>query len=283
MSTTTPIKEKTFPSDEEKKIPKSFIMKRLHSILGVWLVIYLFEHLLINSQAAFYFLDEGNGFIRMVTQLEELPYLAIIEIVFLGLPFLIHGIWGVIYLRTGKLNAHKTEGNQPGLPQYKRNRAYSWQRITAWILIPLILLHIIQMRLMDRPEAIIKATETHFKVRIKDDAGLRKVVNTLKGEVLGEERGKTLVLVPNAGSAFLLILRETFKSPIMVILYSIFVIVACYHAFNGLWTFMISWGITLTRRSQKRMRTVTNILMTLTTIMGLMAAWGVYWTTQFQM
>jgi succinate dehydrogenase / fumarate reductase cytochrome b subunit len=278
-----PIKEKTFASDEEKKIPKPFIMRRLHSILGLWLVVFLFEHLLINSQAALYFFDEGTSFIRMVNQLEELPYLPLIEIVFLGLPFLIHGVWGALYLRTAKMNAHQTDGSSPSLHQYKRNRAYSWQRITAWILVPLIFLHVLQMRFLDRPEAIVKAQETWFKLQVQEDAGLRSVVGRLKGEIVDIDAGVAQVVLPDAGSAIFLMVRETFKSPIMVILYSIFVIVACYHAFNGLWTFMITWGITLTRRSQRRMRTITNVLMTITTILGLMAAWGVYWTTQFQM
>ena len=283
MDTTTPIKEKTFESDEEKKIPKSFIMRRMHSLLGLWLVFYLFQHLLINSQAAFFFVDEGSAFIRLVTALEELPYLAVIEVVFLALPFLIHGIWGIFYLRTAKLNAHKTEGNKPMLPQYKRNRGYSWQRITSWILIPLILLHVLQMRFLNRPEAVFEATEKHFKLHIENDVGLKGVIEILNGKILSVESNEALVLVPNAGSAFLLIVRDVFKNPLMVILYSFFVIIACYHAFNGLWTFMITWGVTLTRRSQKRMRTITNVLMTITTIMGLIAAWGIYWTTQFQM
>ncbi len=283
MATTTPLKEKTFPEDLERKIPKSFIMRRLHSALGLWMVLYLFQHLLINSQAALYFHNEAAGFIRLVNNLENLPYLPAIEVIFLALPFLIHGIWGVYYVWTGKLNAHETAGERPALPQYKRNRAYSWQRITSWILIPAILLHVIHMRFLNAPVAFEKATETHYSVNVKDDAGLKGVVGTFGGE-MGEirEGGKTTVYVPNAGSAFFLMVREAFKNPLLVILYSIFVLAACYHAFNGLWTFMIRWGITLTRRSQMRMRTLANILMGVTMFLGLIAIWGVYWTTQFQ-
>ena len=68
----------------------------------------------------------------------------------------------------------------------------------------------------------------------------------------------------------------------MVILYSILVIAATYHAFNGLWTFMITWGVTITRRSQRIMRFITTTMMTIVMFLGLISAWGTYWTTVFQ-
>lgn len=309
MATTTPLKEKTFPSDTETKIPKPFILRRLHSLLGLWLVLYLLEHLLVNSQAAFFIQDEGSTFIRLVNALEDLPYLPVIELVFLGLPFLIHMVWGVLYLRTAKLNAHPTDGSKPQLPQYKRNKAYSWQRITSYLLLPAIILHVLQMRFYERPLLAIKSLQPHYMVRLKEDKGLSGVTNILGASIYTsqdlesmqretpsqEEKkwfdvanqrvpraGEVLVVTPNAGSAYFLALREIFKNPLMVILYSLFVVAACYHAFNGLWTAMIVWGLTLTRRSQKRMRTFSNVLMALTIFLGLLSAWGVYWTTQFQ-
>ena len=89
---TTPLKERQFESDERVKIPGAFIWRRLHSLLGLWLVIYLCEHLLVNSQAALFFHDDGYGFVTAVNKLEALPYLRVIELVFLGLPFLLHGV-----------------------------------------------------------------------------------------------------------------------------------------------------------------------------------------------
>lgn len=273
----TPVSEKKFESDELTKLSKPFIMRRLHSLLGLWISLYLFEHLLVNSQAALFFLDKGNGFIRMVNKLEDLPYLPFIEIIFLGVPFVIHGIWGLKYAMSAKFNSHKTKGNFPALPQYKRNRAYTWQRITAWILFFAIILHVVQMRIIDRPQAV----GTHYNLLVKKDAGLENTVRELKGSMV-EKGDKMLVTVPTAGASFFLVVRETFKNPLMVIAYSLFVIAACYHGFNGLWTFMIKWGVTLTRRSQKRMRTLANLFMYVTMFLGLLAAWGTYWTTLFQ-
>ena len=278
---TTPTAEKTFESDEKVKLPEPFIMRRLHSLLGVWLVLYLCEHLLVNSQVALFFEDGGSGFVDAVNKIHGLPYLKVIEAVFLGVPFLIHGIWGVIYALTGKLNAHKTNGSKPALPQYKRNRAYSWQRITSWLLLVGILAHVVHMRFIEYPDKIVRGDEPFYRVRVTEDRGLEKTVLKLKA-TLEQEDNRLLALAPSPGAAFLLIVRETFKSPLMVILYSLLVVASAYHAFNGLWTFMITWGVTLTRRSQKVMRSITNVLMGIVMFLGLMAAWGTFWATQFQ-
>jgi succinate dehydrogenase / fumarate reductase cytochrome b subunit len=282
MSTVTPEGPKKLLSDEESKLPKPFVMRRLQSFLGIWLSLYLFVHLLVNSQAALFFFDDGSSFIALVNQLEDLPFLPIVEWIVIGLPFLVHGIWGILYIRSSKPNAHPTDGSSPTLPQYPRNKAYTWQRITAMLLVFGVVFHVIQMRFLERPAQVFDGPKTHHYVSIKEDKGLGNVLTKVQGTIIADKEGKKVIDVPTMGGALFLVLRETFKSPLMVILYSLFVIVACYHAFNGLWTFMITWGITLTRHSQKRMRTVATSLMTLTIILGLMAIWGTYWTTLFQ-
>ena len=83
-------------------------------------------------------------------------------------------------------------------------------------------------------------------------------------------------MAPSFGIAELLMVRDTFKSPLMILLYTGLVLAACFHGFNGLWTFMISWGITLTARSQRLMRTLATGLMVLVTFLGLAAIWGTY-------
>ena len=279
---TTPTTEKTYERDERVQLPRPFIMRRMHSILGIWLVLYLCEHLLVNSQVALFFEDEGYGFIDAVNNIHKIPYLRVVEAVFLGLPFLIHGIWGVFYALTGKLNAHKTDGSKPALPQYKRNRAYSWQRITSWILLVGILAHVVHMRFIEYPERIPQGDVQVYKVKVTEDRGLAQTAQKLKVTLDSDQEGKLFALAPSPGTAFLLVVRETFKSPLMVILYSLLVVASAYHAFNGLWTFMITWGVTLTRRSQKVMRAITNVLMGIVMFLGLMSAWGMFWITQFQ-
>ena len=65
--------------------------------------------------------------------------------------------------------------------------------------------------------------------------------------------------------------------PIMIVLYTLFVFVACYHAFNGLWTFLIKWGITLNQRSQRWMLKISTALMILIGLLGLSAIWLTFW------
>lgn len=247
--------------------------------MGLWLVLYLFEHLLVNSQAVFLFENEGAGFVRMVNKIHALPYLRAIELLFLGVPFVIHGFWGVRFAWMSKLNSFPTDGSKPALPQFKRNRAYSWQRITSWILLVAILAHVVQMRFLQYPQEIEKGTQQVYLVKLPDDPGLPLAVSKLGAKINSSHNGKAIVEAPTAGAAFLLNVRATFMSPLMVVLYSLFVITASYHAFNGLWTAMIKWGVTLSRRSQMRLRMITTTLMGVVMFLGLMSTIGTYLVT----
>src|SRR5690625_273445 len=180
---TTPLHEKQFSSDERVKLPRPFVLRRLHSLLGVWLVIYLFEHLLVNSQMALYVEDNGSGFIRMVNSIHSMPYLKVVEILFLALPFLIHGIWGVKYALTGRPNSQKTNGATPSLPQYKRNRAYTWQRITAWLLVVGIIAHVAHMRFIEYPTHLQHGHKVVYMTRLAYDSGLALVAQKLNVEL----------------------------------------------------------------------------------------------------
>ena len=75
--------------------------------------------------------------------------------------------------------------------------------------------------------------------------------------------------------------RDTFKSPLMIALYSIFVLAAAFHAFNGFWTFLITWGVILSYRSQKTMIPVSVIGMGLLLFFGFAAIYGSYWLNQY--
>ena len=143
-------------SSSSNRIPNSFILRRLHSLTGVFLALYLFEHLLTNAQAARYLGENGQGFIDSVNWIHSLPFLKAIEILLLGVPIAIHLIWGIRYLFTGAPNSFNTNGTKPALPEYPRNHAYTWQRITSWILVFGLIGHVIQMRFIDYPDMIRK-------------------------------------------------------------------------------------------------------------------------------
>ncbi len=305
-------------------IPKAFIWRRAHSLTGLWLVIFLIEHLLTNSQAALFIGDDGSGFVSAVNFLKGLPYLPVIEISLIGIPLLIHGIWGIRYLFTGEYNNFSTDGSAPALGQYPRNQAYTWQRWTSWILLVGIVAHVIHMRFLEYPTSAQLGTEHFYMVRLDNDSGLATLSRRLGFEVydqahiqqieqslasrppveVTQETPEALIAAQKSreeqawlkalqkrplnaqqvlgvsqsfGIAELLMVRDTFKNPTMILLYTGLVLAACFHAFNGLWTFMITWGVTLTANSQRGMRKLAVVLMVLIAFLGLAAIWGTYW------
>ncbi|MFI0434415.1 MAG: succinate dehydrogenase [Parachlamydiaceae bacterium] len=306
-------------------IPSAFIWRRAHSLTGLWLVIFLIEHLLTNSQAALFIGEDGKGFVHAVNFLNNLPYLPVIEVILLGIPLLIHGAWGIRYLLTAQYNSFPGDGSSATLPQYGGNQAYTWQRITSLILLIGIVAHVVQMRFLDAPIRAQIGSQQLYLNRVEEDSGLyslskrlgfdlydiiqieelkqtlsKKLIVHLDKEgkseegVLGQElqqeqmfvaaldrlplkEGQLIAVSPSFGMAELLVVRDTFKSKMMILLYTGLVLAACFHAFNGLWTCMITWGITLTARSQKMMRAIAIALMVIVTFLGLAAIWGTYW------
>jgi succinate dehydrogenase / fumarate reductase cytochrome b subunit len=91
------------------------------------------------------------------------------------------------------------------------------------------------------------------------------------------KQNEVVAVSPSPGVAMLLSVRNTFKSPLMMILYTIFVLAAAFHACNGFWTFLITWGIILSYRSQKTMIPISIIGIFLLSFLGLAAIWGSYW------
>lgn len=311
--------------------------------MGVFLVLFLLEHLLTNSQAALLIGQDGYGFIKMVNSIHDLPYLTFIEAFLLGVPFAIHMIWGVQYLRTGSINSFPSDGSSPALGEYHRNHAYTWQRITSWILLIGVFAHVIQMRFLNYPEHSGSGAHTTYMTRVSMDDGLYTLSERLdfqifdakkiheeqellerleasstvdeatltidlleipkktfydpdKEEYLEEvqdyqlkkewlevlqrktiNEGEVITTSSSFGTATLLVVRDTFKNPLMLALYTVFVLSACFHASNGLWTFLISWGIAITPQSQRTMRTITTGLMGLLAFFGLASIWGTYW------
>lgn len=273
-------------------IPNAFLWRKAHSFTGVWITLFLIEHLFVNSQAALLIGDQGYGFVHAVNAIRNLPYLQFIELLFLGVPFAIHGWWGIKYLQTSKINSIRSDGTKPSLPEYARNRAYTWQRITSWILLFGIILHVIHMRFVQYPAVEGAGLHKQYMVKLEEDPGLAGLAPKLDftlykqnypiewAEDIGKhplKQGEVVAVSKQFGVAELLMVRDTFKSPLMMVLYTIFVLAACYHGFNGLWTAMISWGVTMTHRSQQAFLSFCWGLMMLVAFLGLAAIWGTYW------
>jgi len=303
-----------------QSLPAAFIWRRLHSLTGLWLVLFLLEHLFTNSQAALLWGTQEKGFIRLVNALHNLPYLEVIEMTLLGVPILLHLIWGIQYLLTCRFNVLRSDGTTPSL-QYGRNHAYTWQRITSWILLIGLVGHIIKFRFLEYPLSLDLQKKTEFFVRISQDPSLellsRKLGVTLYNYKAVQQEEQRLVNLKRAlnrpigafekeqllrqidwietltkrslrdqteliavsdqfGTATLLSVRSTFLNPIYAIAYTAFVLAACFHACNGFWTFLITWGVVLRMAAQKAMIRVSTFLMILLVCLGLAAIWGAY-------
>ncbi|MBS0627286.1 MAG: succinate dehydrogenase, partial [Verrucomicrobia bacterium] len=269
--------------------------------------------------AALWLGENGQGFVRMVNTLHNLPYLPVIEITLLGVPIAIHMVWGIRYALKSKSNAHKTDGSSPSLSKYGRNKAYTWQRITSWILVFGIIGHVTKFRFLDYPQSVNQGNQSVYFVKLDKDENLiglsrkldvqlydaaavsQEVKNlkqksrTISGKVSLDEAkesyqkqeivvkalqkislhsNEVIAKSTNFGTVTLLTVRETFKSPIYCVLYTIFVLAACFHAFNGLWTFLLSWGLVIRLAAQRSLLKFSIGLMGIIAFLGLAAIWG---------
>lgn len=156
-----------------------FIWRRIHSLTGFWIVLFLFEHLLVNSQAALWLGDSGREFVVLVNWIHDLPYLQVVEATLIGIPILVHMVWGIKYLFTAKYNSLPTTGRTPALHKLSRNQAYTWQRITSWILVVGIILHVAKFRFIDYPAALHQGAKSTYFVLLDMDRGLYTVAPRL--------------------------------------------------------------------------------------------------------
>ena len=318
-------------------IPREFVWRRLHSLMGLWLVLFLIEHLLVNSQAALLLGDNARGFVDGVNAIHNLPYLPVIEVFLLGFPIAIHGVIGLKYLFTAKFIDGRSNGTAPAL-KYGRNRAFTWQRLSSWVLLVGLILHIAKFRFMNYPDSINQGENSYYFIPVTVDKALYTVAARLgvtlysSDQVTAERKDfedryeeQTLVdasktfedsnvydhqqqviltsaqsyeqklqwlqvlekqkindtqvvaVAKDFGTASVLAVRDTFKDPLYVGLYTIFVLAACFHGFNGLWTFCITWGVVLKVAAQQRILRWVWAVMILIAFLGLAAIWGTYW------
>lgn len=66
-------------------------------------------------------------------------------------------------------------------------------------------------------------------------------------------------------------MAEIFSSPFMIVFYIVGIISAIFHFANGLWSFAVSWGLTVSPRSQRIMTYFTLIVFVLLSYIGISA------------
>jgi succinate dehydrogenase / fumarate reductase, cytochrome b subunit len=314
-----------------RPLPKAFLFRRLHSIAGLFFILFLCEHMLTNSESALLIGEQGASFIRAVNFLHSLPYLNIIEIFLLAVPIAIHAILGLIYFFEARFNSFATDGSAPALTGYLRNHAFTWQRITALIIVVGVIVHVLSMRFLQSPQEIESSPQAKFAVNVTADGGLitlaprfnvtlitpqsqapllaflekrekmvdRKInravtPSLIAAENLQKERiSATRTFITNLhpteiswtaicedfGTATLLIVRDNFRIPWVCAVYTIFVLAAAFHASYGLWTFSISWGVTLNEAGRRVVRGIGVVLGLALLAGGLASIWLTYWVT----
>jgi len=194
-------------------ISREFYLRRLHSLTGVFMGLFLFNHFLTNS-FIFWGRDSFNHKVHLI---HSLPGLVILEIALIAVPFLFHGIYGVMVMLDSKNNLQHYK--------YGRNVMYSLQRATAWLLAVFVIWHVWELRFY---------------------------VNYAVAHYAGEGDAKEFVI----GAKFYDYLVMKFESPFFLFAYVLGAGAAIVHWANGLCTFAMSWGVTVGKRSQQGMAVV---------------------------
>ncbi len=199
-----------------------FLLRRLHSLSGIVPIgVFLIEHMITNSRAFEWWGLWSGGkepFNDAVHFLHALPFLPLLEIFGIFLPLAFHAIYGLKIALSG-------ESNVTSYP-YMDNRRYFLQRLTGYIAFLFIIVHLLKFRFAHiigwGPEFMDPALPDKFEI-------------TRNGLQAWNIWG---LIVP----AWL-----TFT------MYWIGLAAACFHFANGIWTFCITWGITIGEQAQRRM------------------------------
>jgi succinate dehydrogenase / fumarate reductase cytochrome b subunit len=189
-----------------------FLLRRLHSLTGIVPIgAFLVNHLLANSTA---FLGEKE-FNHHIELIHSLPWLLAVEVAFIFAPLAFHGLFGLLIALQGRPNQN--------LYPYMDNWRYTLQRVTAYITVAFLVVHLLHYRfahwLGGTSYAAAHADPGFYAFTI---AGFSLVLPTW----------------------------------LWVVIYTIGLAAAVYHFANGIVTFCITWGITVGDESRKKMSVV---------------------------
>jgi len=117
----------------------TFYVRRLHSLSGIVPIgFFLLEHIFTISSV----MGGASSFDSAVAKLALIPHdiMIFMEIFFIAIPFLFHGIYGAIIAMQAK--------NNPQQYGYARNWQFYFQRMTAWYTIVFLIWHVVYLRFM---------------------------------------------------------------------------------------------------------------------------------------
>lgn len=117
----------------------TFYLRRLHSLAGLVCVgAFLLEHILTNARV----LVSPASFNAAVDFLASIPWYIMlpVEILFVAVPFLFHGLYGAYIAWQAK--------NNPQRYPYINNIQFFLQRLTAWYLLAFLAWHVFYLRIL---------------------------------------------------------------------------------------------------------------------------------------
>ncbi len=202
-----------------------FLLRRLHSLSGIVPIgVFLINHLLTNAMA-FLGPERFNEHVQMI---QDLPFLIAIEVLFIFLPLAFHAAYGIKIALEGRPNANQYP--------YMDNWRYTLQRVTAWITVVFVIVHLLHFRFAHWLSGL------HFAEAAADPGYFKFTQNGF------------FHLLPTW---------------LWVTLYLVGLTAAVFHFCNGIVTFCITWGITVGDRSRKR------ILAAASGLAAILMVWGV--------
>ncbi|MBM3964647.1 MAG: succinate dehydrogenase [Planctomycetes bacterium] len=190
-----------------------FLIRRLHSLSGLVPVgAYMCVHLLTNAS-----LSSGpEVFQNAVFAIHSIPFLPVVEWVFIFLPIIFHAVAGIWIARSGHSNA--------GRYKFVSNRRYTWQRITGYIAFVFIFTHVFHLHGWFHADWWLKT--------VAEPIGMAQFRPYNAASSLAQAMGSLSIVWP--------------------VFYVIGVLACTFHLANGIWTAGITWGLWITPAAQKR-------------------------------
>lgn len=162
------------------------------------------------------------------------PLLIPVELVFIFLPLAFHIGYGLVIARQARMNA--------GTYDYVSNKRFSLQRITAWIATVFIIYHVLHMHWFGKLPAAFGLGQYFYRFNPDDPSG-------------------------SAAAAIQ-------SSWLIAVWYAVGVVCTVYHFANGLWTSLITWGITIGDRAQRVAGALCTVVGVVLAVAGLGAVIG---------
>lgn len=117
-------------------LPIHFILRRLHSLAGLLPVsVFLLEHIFTNS----YSLRGAAAYDAKIDALQGLPFVVVIEVLFIFVPIAFHALYGLVIIYEGRTNVHHYG--------FEANWRYTLQRVTGMIGIAFVAYHVYTTRI----------------------------------------------------------------------------------------------------------------------------------------